>query len=119
MVVYPGLNIKAFCDNSQCDSNKSKLPVWIKKGYGEFDIGRETTKNCCPCCGMKLSSKSIRTLGYMKAEVRFEGSRLINDNDEEFTFRDSEKKGFFVKFNDFDQNMCKWTHLTVKVEKNK
>jgi hypothetical protein len=79
--------------------------VWIKKDYGEFDIRREITKNNCPCCGRRLASKSIRTLGYMKAEVLFEGSRLINDSDEDFTFMDSEKKGLFVKFRDFGQNM--------------
>lgn len=119
MVVYPGLNFQAFCDNDECDSKKSKLPVWIKKDYGEFDIGREMTKNTCPCCTRKLSSKSIRTVGYMYADVTFEGNRVIGEQDEEIKFTDSEKKGLFVKFKDFDQNMCRWTHLTVKVEKNK
>jgi hypothetical protein len=46
LVVYPGLHIKGTCENTKCVL--FHRDVWLRQGYGNFDLGIIRCKNKCP-----------------------------------------------------------------------
>jgi hypothetical protein len=49
-VVYPGLNLEGVCRNQKCKVFENF--VWVRKDYGNFDIGYETDNSKCPICAV-------------------------------------------------------------------
>lgn len=52
--------------------------IWLKKGYGIFDMGLIINKNPCPGCQTLMNPASFKNFGYLNAEVTVEGTKLSN-----------------------------------------
>jgi len=51
-------------------------PVWVKKGYGNFDFAKIIVNNYCPICDRLMSARKFTGLGYLKTIAHITGVRL-------------------------------------------
>jgi hypothetical protein len=65
-----------------------------------MSLGKIRTHNVCPVldCKQPMSSNSFKTLGYRSAKVEFEGVKIVDGEDVDFTYEDEENEGKFIKF---------------------
>jgi hypothetical protein len=79
-VVEGGLNMKGSCENSSCISVSYSLQdhIWLKKGYGIFNMAFIKNKNVCPGCQTPMEPASFKTFGYINAKVAIEGNKIDN-----------------------------------------
>ena len=47
-VIESGINLEGVCKNKYCEAFGNK--VWIKKGFGKFNITKEVYDSKCPIC---------------------------------------------------------------------
>jgi hypothetical protein len=66
-----GLNIKGSCKNSSCISASYQMQdhIFVKKGYGIFDMGLINNKNVCPACQTPMAPDSFKNIGYCHARI--------------------------------------------------
>ncbi len=66
-----GLNIKGSCKNSSCISASYQMQdhIFVKKGYGIFDMGLIKNKNVCPACQTPMAPDSFKNIGYCHARI--------------------------------------------------
>jgi hypothetical protein len=78
--VNAGLNIRGSCKNPECITFKYQMQehVWLKKGYGIFDMAFIKNKNFCPGCQTLMDCASFKEIGYLNARVTSEGNKLTN-----------------------------------------
>jgi hypothetical protein len=76
--VHRGLNLKGRCQNFHCPGKKR---IWVKLGYGTFDISRERFKKLCPSCGTPVKSETFNNIGFKYANLIITG--MIIDNGED------------------------------------
>ncbi len=74
----PGLNLLAICRNKNCFAFNEW--VWIKKGFGMFQIGEEIFNCLCPAC--KKETEEAKNFGYFKTKILIQGKR--NKSHEKF-----------------------------------
>jgi hypothetical protein len=73
------------------------------------------TKNKCPDCEKNMISKSFRGLGYTRAQVEFDGIKIVDGKEVEFKQKDVENEGKFIKFDGADENIVEWEYLNITV----
>ncbi len=74
----PGLNLRGRCYNLKCHAYQKK--VWIKKGFGDFNIMQEILNCSCPSCEKAVPYETITTIIFFKAKATAEGQISENKN---------------------------------------
>ncbi|NGX26448.1 MAG: hypothetical protein K940chlam6_00369 [Chlamydiae bacterium] len=65
--IGPGLNLSGKCLNTSCKAND----IWVKKGFGEFQVGEELFNSNCPEC--KKREVKLDNVGFWKCRYVAEG----------------------------------------------
>ena len=99
--VSKGLNLEGRCKNKKCLAG-GKL-VWVRKGMGEFDIGRLQYTSICPMPNCNEKLKEVHNLGFFDCSYTIDGFQtepkeveVLKENqiasNKQFTTFDSNKK---------------------------
>ena len=102
-----GLNLLGRCKNAKCEPvNKY---VWIQKGIGGFNIGKEINNSACPACGE--IAEEVNNLGFWNCKFEIEGYR----NSEKMVFKQSSTapRDRFTTFEE-GKSLTNWCYLEVK-----
>lgn len=77
LYVCYGLNLQAVCNTQSCEAFGKK--VWIQKGFGVYNIGREINRCICPIC--KEKTKPAFNIGYYNTVIKVEGKQKDCDDE--------------------------------------
>jgi hypothetical protein len=69
--ICPGLNLEAICSNKSCLAYDKK--VWIQKGFGMFNMGKEINICICPLC--KFKTLPATNIGYYLTYIKIDGKQ--------------------------------------------
>jgi hypothetical protein len=63
-----------------------------------------------------MAAKSFKGLGYTRAEVEFDGIKIVDGKEVEFKpKKDVENEGKFIKFDGADEKIVEWEYLDITV----
>ena len=114
-LVYPGLNLRGTCNTSQCVAYGKR--IWIKKGFGEFDINSVRYNNKCPECGCKVKGDTVTNFGFRKAAIQLEGVKVVDDEEQDYELEVKETQGKLITFEEMDHQIITWGYLKISVKK--
>jgi len=78
-IIDQGLNLEGLCQNKYCLAYNNK--VWIKKGYGKFNLNKEVYTSKCPICSKNVTDVNNMSLylGKMKVQGQIKGEDKIKE----------------------------------------
>lgn len=113
--IAPGLNLEAVCQNLGCASNKAQdNVVYIKKGFGDFNLNKECKVSVCPSCEQPV--QDIKNLALYSCVFHIQGLIEENGGVEEtpFTLDGQAPNDKFLTFD--GDGEAHWSYLQVITE---
>ncbi len=109
LLVSGGINFKIKCDNKECPTSKYDGTSYLRRGYGEFDVGDEVKVDCSGC----HQPSSVTTCFMLRCNYTYQG---VLKNERTYTGKGTANhNNSGIEFDDHAQSVRKWKSLTFKV----